>query len=216
MFCLSAQPSDQQQQTVAGGPKILALELNEQQSIPTSHSMDSLGSPTAGDLEKALDFSGLIMTSKNVADEEDFDIEIVEVFNVSYLPLHSLFALPVCWASAKLRPVKNMPLNTDMFDDEDDVLEIAAVLAFPKEAKKLITPVTLDVSRCGRITLPPKKGESPTDAEDALLIYSYVPREDTNKLKSSPVEADNKLQSSSMGITPNNNQVPAKEPASVI
>lgn len=64
--------------------------------------------------------------------------------------------------------------------------------------------------------LPPKKGESPTDAEDALLIYSYVPREDTNKLKSSPVEADNKLQSSSMGITPNNNQVPAKEPASVI
>lgn len=154
MFCLSAKPSDQeQQQAGAGGLKIQALHLNEQQSTPTSSGMDNLGSPTAEDLEKALDFSGLIMTSKNVAEEEDFDIEIVEVFNVSYLPLHSLFALPVCWASAKLRPVKNMPLNTDIFDDENDAVEIAAVLAFPKEAKKLKTPVTLDVSRCGRITV---------------------------------------------------------------
>lgn len=204
MFCLSAKPSEQQQQqTAAGGLKLQALQqADDQQTSTTFQKMEGVGSPTADSLEKALDFSGLLMTKKNVAEEEDFEIEIHEVYNVSYLPLHSLFALPVCWAAARLRPVKNMPVNTEIFDDENDVVDIAAVLAFPKEAQKLKTPVTLDVSRCGRITLPPKKGSSSQDAEDALLIYSYQPREDTNKLKS-PTEVDNKLQST---LIPNNNQ----------
>ncbi|XP_022104668.1 uncharacterized protein LOC110986782 isoform X2 [Acanthaster planci] len=139
----------------------------------------STSPPPAEELERTVEQSGLILTKKNIADEESFVVELQEVFNVGYLTLHPLFALPVCWASAKIRPAPNRPLNSDLFDKPDEVLDITTVVAFPKEAKKLQMPAQLDVFRCSRITLPPKKlGGS---NEDALLIYSYKPQENNNK-----------------------------------
>ena len=108
--------------------------------------------PSLEHLEGTLEQSGLLLTKKNVARDEDFIIEVQEVFNVGYLPLHSLLALPVCWASAKILPAPNRPRNMDLFDEEDS-LDIAVVLAFPKAAQNLRTPAIIDVHRCSRMSV---------------------------------------------------------------
>ncbi|XP_038073829.1 uncharacterized protein LOC119741940 [Patiria miniata] len=140
---------------------------------------DAQSPPTAEELERTIEQSGLILTKKNIADEESFVVELQEVFNVGYLTLHPLFALPVCWAAAKIRPAPGRPLNSELFDEADEVVDITTVVAFPKEVKKLQMPAQLDVFRCSRISLPPKKMGGPN--EDALLIYSYKSQENNNK-----------------------------------
>lgn len=108
--------------------------------------------PDLAGLEDTLEQSGLLLTKKNVARDEDFIIEVQEVFNKGYLPLHSLLALPVCWAAAKILPAPNRPRNMDLFD-EDDSLDIAVVLAFQKAAQSLRTPAIIDVHRCSRMSV---------------------------------------------------------------
>ncbi|XP_071480455.1 uncharacterized protein [Diadema antillarum] len=126
--------------------------------------------PALEDLENTLEQSGLLLTKKNVARDENFIIEVQEVCNVGYLPLHSLLALPVCWAAARILPAPNRPRNMELFS-EDDSLDIALVLAFPKAAQNMRTPAIIDVHRCSRMTLPPKSPKG--QAEDALLVFSW-------------------------------------------
>lgn len=126
--------------------------------------------PNLEDLEDTLEQSGLLLTKKNVARDEDFIIEVQEVFNKGYLPLHSLLALPVCWAAAKILPAPNRPRNMDLFDEEDS-LDIAVVLAFQKAAQSLRTPAIIDVHRCSRMSLPPRSAGG--QAEDALLVFAW-------------------------------------------
>ena len=120
---------------------------------PESEIMTSSAPPSTEALERTMEQSGLILTKKNIAEEEAFVVELHEVYNVGYLTLHPLFALPVSWAAAKLRPAPNRPLNTDLFDEADEVLEIAAVVAFPTAVEKLQIPAQLEVFRCSRITV---------------------------------------------------------------
>ncbi|XP_003724026.1 uncharacterized protein LOC100892961 [Strongylocentrotus purpuratus] len=126
--------------------------------------------PDLAGLEDTLEQSGLLLTKKNVARDEDFIIEVQEVFNKGYLPLHSLLALPVCWAAAKILPAPNRPRNMDLFDEEDS-LDIAVVLAFQKAAQSLRTPAIIDVHRCSRMSLPPRTAGG--QAEDALLVFAW-------------------------------------------
>ena len=117
-------------------------------------SSDSPAPPPAIELQKGLDQCGLMLTKKNVAAEENFIVEIHEVYeDVCYITLHPLFVLPVVWAAVKLKPTPGMPINEEVFDDEDEVVDAAAVLAFPECVKKMQLPARLDISRCARISV---------------------------------------------------------------
>ena len=117
-------------------------------------SSDNPAPPLAIELQNGLEQCGLMLTKKNIAAEENFTIEVCELFDdVSYLTLHPLFALPVCWAAVKLRPTPGQPLNEEIFDDFEEVVDAAAVMAFPECVQKMELPALLDISRCSRITV---------------------------------------------------------------